>query len=76
MTKPPTAATQFANSPFLLIFGERVASSTIPEVRYDNARQIMQIRRGTTWIDAIAARSLTRDPGTRTDVKHESTDAD
>lgn len=79
MTRLPTTAIKLANAssrPFLLLFGERIVSSTIPEVRYDDARQITQIRIGPKWVDAMEAHTLTHDPGTRTDVKHENTDDD
>jgi hypothetical protein len=62
-------------SPLLLQFGERIEMPRGPEVRADPARQVMQVRIGDIWIDAIDASNVALCTSTdRTDVKHESTD--
>lgn len=58
--------------PLLLQFGQRMVTPSSLEVRVDPARQLMQIRAGDVWVDAIDAPNGAR--GTRSDVKHESTD--
>lgn len=60
--------------PLLLQFGQRIVTPPSLEARHDPARQLMQVRVGEAWVDAIDAPTVAR--GTRTDVKHESTDED
>jgi hypothetical protein len=59
--------------PLLLQFGQRIETPSALESRHDPARQMMQVKVGEVWVDAIDAHQR---PGTRTDVKHESTDED
>lgn len=66
-----------SDRPFLLQFGEQIASSNIPEMRYDLVRQVIQVMINGRWIDAVDACSVTLAPSTRrTDVRHETTDED
>jgi hypothetical protein len=58
--------------PLLLQFSQRIETPSLPDIRLDHTRQLMQVRVGDIWVDAIDAPTVPRE--TRTDVKHESTD--
>jgi hypothetical protein len=62
--------------PILMQFAERIVVEPNPSLRYDTVRQIMQVKSGDHWLDAVDS-GLTLEALTKkTGVGQETTDDD